>query len=155
MADTIRIWVETSHHAAFRCGGWAFVRKDAEGLSGAAGGDRSLTPERAILAGLAQALQGLPAAVAVEVLTSNPQLVALPALIAAFTSGEEPPTENLDLWAQLTTALKSVRIGRAENRPGTPTAFATAWAELARDKAKATGPFRSPIPKPNLAKAGA
>ena len=155
MADIIQIWVEISHHAAFRCGGWAFVRKDAEGLSGAAGGDRSVTPERAVLAGLAQALHGLPAGEAVEVRSSSPQIAALPARIAGFTSGEEPPSENLDLWAQLTTALKAVRIGRAENRPGTPTAFATAWAELARDKAKATGPFRSPIPKPNLAKAGA
>ena len=155
MAESIQIWVEASHHAAFRCGGWAFVRKDAEGLSGAAGGDRSVTPERAVLAGLEQALKGLPAGASVEVHTSSPQIAALPGRIAGFTSGSEPPTENLDLWAQLTTALKSVRIGRAGNRPGTPTAFAAAWAELARDKAKATGPFRSPIPKPNLAKAGA
>lgn len=154
MADSIQIWIEVSHHAAFRCGGWAFVRKDAAGLSGAAGGDRSVTPERAMLAGLAQALQGLPADQAVEARTSSLQVVALPGRIAGFTAGEEPPTENLDLWAQLTTALKSVRVGRVENRPGTPTAFAAAWAELARDKAKATGPFRSPIPKPNLAKAG-
>jgi hypothetical protein len=93
--------------------------------------------------------------VAVEVQTSSAQIAVLPARIAGFTSGEEPPTQDLDLWAQLTIALKSVRIGRAENRPGTPIAFASAWAETARDKAKATGPFRSPIPKPNLAKAGA
>jgi len=155
MTDTIRIWVETSHHAAFRVGGWAFVRKDADGLSGAAGGERSVTAERAVLAGLAEALKGLPSGAAVAVLTGSSQIAALPARIAAFTAGDEPPTENLDLWAQLTTALKSVRVGRVENRPGTPPAFASAWAELARDKAKATGPFRSPIPKPNLAKAGA
>jgi hypothetical protein len=155
MADVIRIWVETSHHPAFRCGGWAFVRKDAEGLDGAAGGDRHITPERAVLAGLAEALKGLPAGAAVEVQTGNAQIAALPGRIAGFSSGEEPPSENLDLWAQLTTALKTVRIAPTASRPGTPTAFAAAWAELARDKAKATGPFRSPIPKPNLAKAGA
>ena len=155
MADTLRIWVEISHHAAFRCGGWAFVRKDADGLSGAAGGDRSVTAERAMLAGLAEALKGLPAGASVEVYTSSGRIAALPGRISGFTAGEDPPTENLDLWAQLTTALNSARIARAENRPGTPTAFAAAWAELARDKAKATGPFRSPIPKPNLAKAGA
>lgn len=154
MADTVRIWVETSHHAAFRCGGWAFVRKDASGLSGAAGGDRSVTPERAMLTGLAEALKGLPAGAAVEVQTSNGQIAALPGRIAGFGSGEEPPSENLDLWAQLTTALKTVRILPVGNRPGTPPAFAAAWAELARDKAKATGPFRSAIPKPNLLKAG-
>jgi hypothetical protein len=155
MTDTIRIWVETSHHVAFRCGGWAFVRKDAEGLSGAAGGNRSIAAERAVLAGLAEALKGLPAEAAVEVQTSSPQIAALPDRIVGFTSGDEPPSEDLDLWAQLATALKSVQIRSAANRPGTPTAFAAAWAELARDKAKATGPFRSPIPKPNLAKAGA
>jgi len=82
-------------------------------------------------------------------------IAALPARIAGFTSGEASPAEDLDLWAQLTTALKWVQIKPVANRPGTPAAFALAWAELARDKAKATGPFRSPIPKPNLAKAGA
>lgn len=155
MADIVRIWVETSHHAAFRSAGWAFVRRDADGLSGAAGGERHVTPERAVLAGLAEALKSLPAGAAVEVHTASADLAALPARIAGFTAGEDPPSEDLDLWAQLATALKSVRILPAANRPGTPSAFATAWAELARDKAKATGPFRSPIPKPNLAKAGA
>ncbi len=155
MADTIQIWVEVSHRAAFRCGGWAFVRRDADGLSGAAGGGRSMTAERAVLAGLAEALKGLPSGAAAEVRTSSPQIAARPGRIACVTSGEDPPREDLDLWAQLTTALKSVRIHRATGQPGTPGAFAAAWAELARDKAKATGPFRSPIPKPNLARAGA
>lgn len=155
MAETIQIWVETSHHAAFRCGGWAFVRKDAAGTTGAAGGSRAITPERAALAGLTEALSGLPSGAAAIVQTSSARIAALPARIAGFTSGEEPPADDLDLWAQLTTALKSVQIKPAANRPGTPTAFALAWAELARDKAKATGPFRSPIPKPNLTKAGA
>jgi hypothetical protein len=138
MAETIQIWVEISHHAAFRCGGWAFVLKGAEGLSGAAGGSRAITPDRAVLAGLGEALSGLPSGVAAIVQTSNAQIAALPARIAGFT-----------------TALKWVQIKPVANRPGTPAAFALAWAELARDKAKATGPFRSPIPKPNLAKAGA
>ena len=34
----------------------------------------------------------------------------------------------------------------------TPSAFAGAWADLARDKANAKGAFASAIPKPNLAK---
>ena len=149
MADTICIWVETSHHTAFRCAGWAFVRRDADGLTGAAGGERHVTPDRALLSGLAQALKGLPAGAAVEVRTGNRQIAALPHRIASFTTGEDPPTEDLDLWAQLSTALGAVRI-----LPAPTNAFAAAWAELARDKAKATGAFRSAIPKPNLAKAG-
>jgi hypothetical protein len=154
MTNTVRIWVEISHHAAFRCGGWAFVREDAAGLSGAAGGERSLTPARAVLTGLAEALKGLPVGIAVEVHTSSRQIAALPRRIAGFAGGEDPPIEDLDLWAQLSTALTTVRILPSPNEPRTPTAFAAAWAELARDKAKATGPFHSPIPKPNLAKAG-
>ncbi len=45
-------------------------------------------------------------------------------------------------------------IVRTQQTPGAPSAFAAAWAELARDKAKTKGPFLSPIPKVNLAKAG-
>ena len=149
MAEPIRIWLETSHHAAFRCGGWAFVRQDAGALSGAAGGARGLTPERALLSGLAEALKNLPAEAGVEVRTGNRQIATVPQRIAGFSAGEDPPTEDLDLWAQLSTALKTVRI-----LPAAPNAFAAAWAELARDKAKATGPFRAAIPRPNLAKAG-
>lgn len=149
MTTSTHIWVETSHHPAFRCAGWAFVRQDGAELSGAAGGERHVTPERAVLAGLAEALKGLAAGAAVEVRTGNRQIAALPGRIAGFAAGEDPPAEDLDLWAQLSTALKTVRIVAAP-----PNAFAAAWAELARDKAKATGGFRSPIPKPNLAKAG-
>ena len=58
------------------------------------------------------------------------------------------------LWAQLATALKgrTVTLGTSEPSVGSPAAFAQAWADLARDKAKAAGPFASAIPKPNLAK---
>jgi hypothetical protein len=154
MADIVRIWVATSHHAAFRCGGWAFVRQEAGGLSGAAGGERAVTPERIVLAGLAEALKGVTAGADVEIYSADPLVVALPARIAGFTAGEEPPTENLDLWGQLATGLKAARVLPTTNQPKSPAAFTAAWAELARDKAKGTGGFRSAIPKPNLAKAG-
>ncbi len=149
MADIIELWVETSHHPAFRCAGWAFVRKDVTGLTGAAGGERHVTPERAMLSGLAEALKDLPAGAVVELRTGNRQMAALSRRIAAFGPGEDSPTEDLDIWARLSTALRTVHI-----LPTAANAFAAAWAELARDKAKATGPFRSAIPKPNLAKAG-
>ena len=45
------------------------------------------------------------------------------------------------------------QLVRVAAGPRTPTAFAAAWAELAMDKAKATGPFAAAIPKTNLAKA--
>ena len=155
MADTVRIWIETSHHAAFRCGGWAFVLHDGKGLSGMAGGDRTVTAERTALAGLAAALKDAPADAAVHVTSANPAISALPRRLAGFAA--EPPLLDLDLWAQIGAALKvrAVTFAAAADAPRTPTAFAAAWAELARDKAKATGAFSSPIPRTNLAKAGA
>ena len=154
MTETVRIWIETSHHAAFRCGGWAFVLHDGKGLSGMAGGDRSVTPERNVLAGLAQALKDAPAGAPVQVASANPAIAGLTRRMAGFAA--EPPALDLDLWAQLSTALKArpVAFAAAASQPKTPTAFTAAWAELARDKAKATGPFRSAIPRTNLAKAG-
>ena len=154
MTDIVRIWIETSHHAAFRCGGWAFVLYDGKGLSGMAGGDRSVTPERTVLAGLAQALKDAPAGASIQVFSANPAISGLARRMAGFAA--EPPLLDLDLWAQVSTGLKarSVTFAVAVVQPKTPTAFAAAWAELARDKAKATGAFKSPIPRTNLAKAG-
>jgi hypothetical protein len=154
MAETVRIWIETSHHAAFRCGGWAFVLHDGTGLSGMAGGDRSVTPERNLLAGMAQALKDAPSWAEVRFASANPAINALPRRMAGFAA--EPPLLDLDLWAQLSTALaaRPVAFAAAASQPRTPTAFAAAWAELARDKAKAAGPFKSAIPRTNLAKAG-
>jgi hypothetical protein len=154
MSETVRIWIETSHHAAFRCGGWAFVLHDGKGLSGMAGGDRNTTPHRMVLAGVAQALKDAPAGIAVQVSSANPAISGLARRMAGFAA--EPPQIDLDLWAPLTTALKGrvVTFAASVNEPKTPTAFAAAWAELARDKGKATGPFKSAIPRTNLAKAG-
>ncbi|HEX2801201.1 MAG TPA: hypothetical protein VHN73_03960 [Phenylobacterium sp.] len=151
----IRVWVETAHHAAFRCGGWAYVRRDGPHIEGAAGGGRDTTAERSALGGLAAALQGLPAGKPVSVASASPLIVGVPRRIAGFA--KEPPAENLDLWAQIATALKDrpVSFAAATPEPKSPTAFAAAWAELARDKAKMTGAFSAPIPRTNLAKAGA
>jgi hypothetical protein len=143
----LRIWLEVAHHTAFRIGGWAFVRAQADGLTGQAGGERRLDAERTALLALLAALKGLqgPATLA----TASPLVAAIPARIAAFEAGEPAPAENLDLWAQATTALKAVRIVRAPANP-----FCAGWAELARDRAKDKGSFSAPIPKANLAKAG-
>jgi ribonuclease HI len=152
MSD-IRIWVETNHHAPFRCGGWAFVLAEGRALSGVAGGERTGSPERIALAGLAEALKGLPAGVGVEIYSTSPLVVGAQRRMA---DADNPPTDDLDLWAPIIAALKgrAVRFVPATSQPRTPVAFAAAWAELARDKAKNAGAFRAVIPKPNLAKAG-
>lgn len=148
----IRIWLEIDHQAAFRTGGWAYVLAEGSALSGAAGGDRAPAAEPIALGGLIEALKGAPAGSTVEVRSSSAAVLAIPRRLA---DAGDAPDRDRDLWAQLTAALKgrAVRFAPTPVQPRTPAAFAAAWAELARDKAK-TRPFRAVIPKVNLAKAG-
>lgn len=154
MSDTTRIWLAVSYAAPFRVGGWAFVRRDGAGVAGIAAGERRIAAGRASLLALAAALKDLPKGAEAELVTTDPGVAAIPATLA--DPGDAPPAEDLDLWAQLSTALgeRRVRIVRQEARPGTPLAFAAAWAEQARERAR-NGAFAFAIPKPNLAKAGA
>ena len=150
-----RIWIQTSHHTAFRCGGWAYVRQAGTDVSGQAGGARYTTPARMALGGLLAALKDLPKGeVAIQI--DHPDVARTAALIAAGRppQGDDAPVEDLDLWAALTGALagRAARFAVAPPSKASPTGFAAAWAELARDKANAQGPFVSAIPKPNLAK---
>jgi hypothetical protein len=126
MPSPIRIWLEISHHGPFRMGGWAWVREAGGEVTGQAGGERRIEAERAALAGLAAALEGVKAA-------------TLYTTSAAVAAKPRPP---------------GVQVIRVQAGPGTPSAFAAGWAEFARDKAKDQGDFASPIPKANLAKAG-
>lgn len=151
MADIIRIWLETNHQPAFLSGGWAYVLAEGRALLGAAGGERTVSAERLALAGLVEALKAAPAGARVEIRSATPSVLAVPRRL----KDGEPPSDDLELWAQLSTALKDrpATFSATTTAPRTPTAFAAAWAELGRDKAK-TRPFRAAIPKTNLAKAG-
>jgi hypothetical protein len=146
-----------SHHAAFRVGGWAFVRRDGEAIAGQAGGARRASAERTALAAVVAALSQAPSPdQSVQIATSSREIAALPARIAAAQAGEDAPNDNLDLWAQAMRALAGGRVTiRSATASGRPTAFAAAWAEQARDRAKDKGDFAAAIPKPNLAKSGA
>jgi hypothetical protein len=155
-SEPLRIWARAAHHKAFKCGGWAYVRAGGE-LTGQAGGERNTRPERMALAGLVAALKDLAVGpVAVEL--GDAALIRAARKVAAgqaFTE-DEAPTEDLDLWAQLATALKgraaTFNLGQPTGFAGDPGGFAQAWADLGMDKAKAAGAFASAIPKPNLAK---
>jgi hypothetical protein len=157
MAAPITLWLEISHHAAFRVGGWAYVRREPDGaLSGLAGGERRIGAERTALAALVAALKETLGTTPIRLQTVSPLVAAIPARIAAAKAGESPPEDDLDLWAQAMTALAAARVeilGSGEK--DRTTAFAAAWAELGRDRAKDKGNFASAIPKPNLAKSGA
>jgi hypothetical protein len=157
---SLQIWMSSAYSTVYRCGGWAYVRQGSQGdLSGAAGGDRHTTGERTALLGLAAALRDLPGAASagtIRIATTSLELMAFAAVVAGL-GGETPsagPAENLDLWAQIAAAARGRRLGlaRAPLDAFSPTAFTTAWAELARDKAKTSGVFLSPIPKANLSK---
>jgi hypothetical protein len=155
-SEPLRIWARSAHHTAFKCGGWAYVRAGGE-LAGQAGGERNTRPERMALAALTAALKGMPAgAVAIDL--ASPDLIRNARKVAAgHALGEdEAAPEDLDLWAELATALKGRAVtfkkGEPSGFPGNPVGFAQAWADLGMDKAKAAGPFVSAIPKPNLAK---
>ena len=154
MPAQVRIWLEVAHHASFRIGGWAFVRRNAGEVSGTAGGARQIDLERTSLAAIAAALAGAEPSANVELLSASKSVLAIPDRLTAAEAGENPPEENLDLWAQASTALRRVRLVMRPAESGAPTAFAAAWADFARDRAKDKGAFTAAIPKPNLAKAG-
>lgn len=152
MPRPIRIWLEISHHPAFRVGGWAWVRADGDSLTGNAGGDWRIDAERIALAGLLAALAKATGPAPVQLHTASDLVAVIPARIAGAQAGRDPPDANLDLWAQASKVLGGapVTIVRTSNAAGGPSRFAGAWAELARDKSKSKGAFASPIPKVNL-----
>lgn len=153
--SSVTLWLEISHHAAFRVGGWAFVRREGASVTGLAAGERRVDPERCALAALAGALAAEPPGAEILIHTGSRALAGVPERLRAAESGEDPPTDNLDLWAQLMRALSGRTVVIRAAEPGArPSSFAAAWAELARDRAKDKGNFSAAIPKPNLVKAG-
>ncbi|MCR5875442.1 hypothetical protein LRS10_15375 [Phenylobacterium sp. J426] len=151
MTDTTRIWLAVSYAEPFRTGGWAHVRSVGGAATGQAGGDRRIGRQRLTLVALMAALKDAPGDVVLT--TADALLAAVPERLSS--TGDEAPTEDLDLWAQVAAAFKArtIRIVRQAPSPGGPVAFTNAWAEQARERAK-NGPFAFAIPKPNLAKAG-
>ena len=158
MTSPIRIWICAAYHPVYHCGGWAAVRAGQGAVLGVAGGERQTTASRMALSGLAAALRDLPLTDGhdpIGVQTTSPELAGFAPLLASLAQPSQAgaPDEDLDLWARISTAAKGRRLDlvRIPHAPATPIAFAAAWAELARDKVKAAGPFTSAIPKPNLA----
>jgi len=156
MTSPVKIWLSAAFLPVYRCGGWASVRVSDGQRSGLAGGERNTTASRVALSGLVAALRDLPPGAVVDVRTTSPELAPFAAVIASLgtQTPAAAPEDDLDLWARIIAASAGRRLSlvRTPVDPAAPTAFAHAWAELARDKAKATGAFTSAIPKPNLAK---
>ena len=139
---TLRIWIAATHDRAHRNGGWAFVRDDAPPM-GWAGGERRTTRARMALAGLAAALKGAaPGPLAVTAPVADAQVLS-----SLLKPPEDPPTEDLDVRAELAGLLagRSWTLA-AGGGADTPVAFAEAWADFASEKAKAGGAFTAAIP---------
>lgn len=163
MSSTIQIWTCAAYSPAYRCGGWAAVRVGQGPVAGVAGGERNTTARRAALSGLAAALRDLPPvddtaspSGPISIHTTSAELAEFAGFLASLGEPTQPvgPDEDLDLWAQISTAAKHRRLSltRTPLEAGTPNAFASAWADLALDKARTAGAFANPIPKANLGK---
>ena len=163
MIAPTRLWIAAAYHPAYRCGGWAAVRTGPGETAGLAGGERYTTAMRTALMGLAAALGDLPAiragspAQPIAIQTTSAELAAFAPFLASLNAAADPatgPDEDLDLWARIATAARdrSLKLVHTPLEPRTPIAFAAAWADLARDKAKASGAFSAAIPRPNLSK---
>ena len=160
MTAPTRLWTCAAYLPAYRCGGWAFIRIGQGPVTGAAGGERHTTAARMALSGLLAALRDPPSEPAsaggFSIQTTSPELAPFAGFLANLgaPNPSAAPEEDLDLWAQIAAAAKGrpLKLVRTPLEPRTPAAFVAAWADLARDKAKASGPFTSAIPKPNLAK---
>ncbi len=161
MTKPIRLWTCSSHHTAFRCGGWASICEIGGETGGVAGGERATTAPRMALAGLAAGLARLtpvPAGAAaqpIRIETGNPALAVYAGILANFERpAGDAPDQDLDLWARIITAAKGRRLELVLMPPATdtPIAFAAAWADLAMERAKGRGAFTAAIPRANLSK---
>lgn len=134
-------------------GGWAHVRRAADGtLTGAAGGERRVGGARMVLTGLIDALTALgapPADAAVTLYFTDPALAAELAAADGAWAVAEP--EAWGAARKLLAAQRSLTL--APLAQTTPAAgFLKAWADFGLDTGKTRGTFRAAIPKPNLLK---
>ena len=156
MALTVRLWIETTYHPAFRYGGWAYARQDGGPLTGFAGGERGATAARIDLNAIVAGLGGVPAGASVVLRSATPALLEAARLVACppAPGAAEASSADLDLWAQALDAARGRTLSTvaAPRAPNTAAAFLFAWAEVGQDKAKGAGRFAAAIPKSNLAK---
>ena len=150
MTETVRLWTAAAYDKAYLCGGWASVRRVGVEPSGFAGGEQRTTNRRMLLTGLVAGLRGLPPTAAVRIETDAAEAKILASILTGVVAG---PEDDLDLWAPILTACRghAVTVATATAGRDTPFAFATAWAELSRDKAKSKGAFTAVIPRTNVA----
>ena len=144
---SVRLFIETTYHSAFRYGGWGYVRDIAGTIAGAAGGDRNMSAQALEFTALSVALASFPFG-PVTLTTASPGLLAAASLLLAA----EEPEDDKPAYREALKALAGRVLSVVPAVKGGPaTAFLASWAGVGQDKGKA-GRFVAAIPKPNLAK---
>ena len=153
MTASIDLWTASLCKPDPGYGGWAHVRRTADGtLAGAAGGERRVSGAKMVLTGVIEALTAvidLPADTAVALHFADPNLAA------ELTAGDGAyATAEPEAWAaarKLLAARPVLLLSPLAD--ATPAAgFLKAWADFGLDTAKTRGTFKAAIPRPNLLK---
>ncbi|WP_269713427.1 ribonuclease H [Caulobacter sp. NIBR2454] len=149
---SVSLWTAGSVTGPPGYGGWSFVVVQDGVATGAAGGERRTTLRRMQLTGLIEALKSVPVGKKLIVHCDD---VAIAQIALTRLAAKPVEAEEGDLWALIDVLLAPRREALEFRRmaiPGGSHGFVSAWADQARDKTKATGPFRTAIPRPNLLK---
>ena len=152
MTVSIDLWTAALCKPDPGYGGWAHVRRNADGtLAGAAGGERRVTGAKMVLTGVVDALTALadlPVSTAVTLHFGDPNLAELVASDGAYATAEP------EAWAAARKLLAARPVlVLSPLADATPAAgFLKAWADFGLDTAKTRGTFKAAIPRPNLLK---
>lgn len=153
MTASIDLWTAALCKPDPGYGGWAHVRRNADGtLTGAAGGERRVSGAKMALTGVIEALTALadlPVNAAVTLRFGDPNLAAeLTASDGAYATAEP------EAWTAARKLLAARPVLALSPLAGTTPAagFLKAWADFGLDTAKTRGTFKAAIPKPNLLK---
>ena len=153
MTASVVLWTASLCKPDPGYGGWAHVRRNADGtLAGAAGGERRVGGARMALTGVIEALAalpGLPTDTAVTLHFADPTLAAdLGASDGAYAMAE------VEAWtaARKLLAARPVLVLSPLSDTTPAAGFLRAWADFGLDTAKTRGTFKAAIPRPNLLK---
>ena len=153
MTASIDLWTAALCKPDPGYGGWAHVRRNADGtLAGAAGGERRVSGAKMVLIGMIDALSALadlPVSTAVTLHFGDPNLAA------ELTAGDGAyATTEPEAWAaaRKLLAARPVLVLSPLSDTTPAAGFLKAWADFGLDTAKTRGTFRAAIPKPNLLK---
>jgi ribonuclease HI len=153
MTASVDLWITALCKPDPGYGGWAFVRRNADGtLAGAAGGERRTNGPKMALTSVIEALAALadlPADTAVTLHFTDPALAS-----ELVTADGAWATVESDAW---TAARKAVAarpvLSLSPLSDTTPVAgFLKAWADFGLDTSKTRGTFKAALPRPNLMK---